>query len=114
MIHITRLEAETKINKHWETAAVECKRVNAPVPKYSIDRTRNYEIEQELKYVFKEEHVICEWCPYNGIFCKWMDNCDLEELEKIIYENRGLGVVCGYNRDYLADYAEAEIKKRFK
>lgn len=76
------------------------------------DRVRNYELEQDLQDRFDREYVITEWCPNNGVYCKWIHYCSESELSRIISENRGRGVVDGYNLDYLADYVERELLSR--
>ena len=114
MNKISRLDAEALINEHWSKAQQEADRVGMPTNEYITERMRNYEIEYDLSNIFGGEYVVNEWCPFNGIFCKWMHHCDLSVLNSIVEENRGRGVVDGYNLDHLADYAESEIKKRFE
>ena len=79
---------------------------------YSVERRRNYEIEHDLSDIFGVEHVISEWCPFNGIYSSWADHCPISELRQIVDENIGKGIVDHYNLDYLANYAEGIINKR--
>lgn len=107
MIQLTRKEAEDKINHHWASAKAECIKVGMPFADYDIDRIRNYEIEHTLNTLFGEEHVISEWCPYNGIYSSWIDHCPINELQRL----------CGDMADqqgtkYHIQYLEKRISER--
>ena len=84
-----------------------------PVYSYMFDRIRNYEIEQDLLDTTCEDHVVSEWCPINGIFCKWLHHCSLSELNEVILSNYGRGSVDGVNYDYIANHAIVVKEKRF-
>lgn len=112
MIQLSRKEAEEKINAHWAVAKAECLKVNIPFRDYAVERLRNYEIEQELLEFFGEEHVISEWCPFNGQFCKWEDYCPIKDLEELFARFVGKGIVDQINYDIRADQIRRQINKR--
>lgn len=114
MRFLSRKEAETKINNHWKAARLLCSSVRAPEPVYVQTRRRNYEIEDDLLLIFDTAFVINEWCPFNGIFCKWTDYCPESELLTKIAEFRQTGVSLGIDYNYLAVLLEEAIKKRLK
>lgn len=83
---ISRKEAENKINQYRKKAIEVCEELKLNPPIYSIERTRNYEIEDDLVKTFGGEWVINEWCPDNWIWCAWGRHCPIEELEKLLNE----------------------------
>lgn len=58
-----------------------------------ISRWRNYEIEMYLNdQRGPDMYVIAEFCPFNGVYCEWVDHCPPEILEQIARDNPGRGV----------------------
>lgn len=35
------------------------------------ERCRNYELETDMSEWFGGEWVISEWCPFDGVYCRW-------------------------------------------
>jgi len=49
------------------------------------ERFRNYELEHELESqcdLEEGEIIIGEWCPFNGIYCKFFDVAPIKALEE--------------------------------
>lgn len=48
-------------------------------------RLRNYEIESFLDANDPaHEHIVAEWCPFNGIHCAWLEHAPAEVIEQVI------------------------------
>ncbi len=75
MIAVTRDEARFMLIH----AGVECER---------FERWRNYEIEHDLDELIDDEgvYVIAEWCPFNGIYCAWLQHAPTESIERTMRE----------------------------
>ena len=67
--------------RHWRLAVRGAKRVQLPhvLPRFNV--LRNYEFESLLNRVFDGEWVVSEWCPFNGIWCKWIEHAPQSELD---------------------------------
>lgn len=78
---ISRANAGEKIRKHQEAAIVAALRVGISVHRYTTAARRNYEIEQDLERIFGGRWVIHEWCPYDGVFCRWVEHAPEAHIE---------------------------------
>lgn len=77
-------------------------------------RLRNYEFEDRLAKRFGHEWVISEWCPFNGVWCKWVE---YETAEWIRADIERLRSTPGdeYKRmraNAAADYLESRLAER--
>ncbi len=92
---IKRDEVSRKVVQHWLDTLTPEELLRKRVP--SWERMRNYEMEHELEEVFGGAWVVSEWCPFNGVYCEWVDHCPREVLEN----------------NTLSEYIQSKIRQRF-
>lgn len=44
------------------------------------DRWRNYELEDRIALGWEDKWVISEFCPFNGIYCRWREYAPREDF----------------------------------
>jgi hypothetical protein len=94
-------------------AIAECALVGIHIREYSIDRLRNYEIENDLNRLFSNDYVISEWCPFDGFFCDWSNYCLISELEALKSDENKVHVISvGYNWESFVGLVNAKINER--
>jgi hypothetical protein len=55
--------------------------VTLPVSREGYWEThRNYELEDELHAKCGDQWIIVEWCPYNGIYCAYLEVASKKDL----------------------------------
>lgn len=74
VIFMTRAEARDALRKYWLSAYSREELLEMSEPTW--ERRRNYEFEDDLRKAFGTNHVISEWCPFNGRFCSLKDYVD--------------------------------------
>lgn len=66
---ITRAEAAPAIRASMLARMTPDQLLDATAPDFT--RWRNYEIESALIKEFGDDWIVAEWCPFNGVYCRW-------------------------------------------
>ena len=109
---ISRADASKKIREHWLTTLTPEQLLAQHEP--SWDRLRNYELEGDLRETFGGEWCINEWCPFDDVYCRWVNEApdsEIEEMIRLIEANAENWRARGRNHDYVIAYIRDERKK---
>jgi hypothetical protein len=71
IVFMTRAEARDALRAYWLQTRTREELLEMSEPTW--ERRRNYEFEDDLREAFGTDHVIAEWCPFNGRFCALRD-----------------------------------------
>ncbi len=99
----------------WRNAIRVAERVKLPFDTPDWDRLRNYEIENRMTGQFGGRWVVSEWCPFNGIHCRWADYAPIKVLQEQLAAFDGSRRALteeGYNVDFLISLMQRQIDKR--
>jgi hypothetical protein len=77
-------------------------------------RLRNYEIEDRLSHRFGGVWIITEWCPLNGVYCRYMSVASIRDLKSAIEAHDLVRVNHGFIGyiSSITDMLRREIEKR--
>lgn len=81
---ITRKQVEERLMEKWGEAIRVARDAGLPHRIPTWETYRNYELEALMRDNFSadDDWVICEWCPYDGIFCTYRHGASKHNLKE--------------------------------
>lgn len=113
---VSREVGKRHLVQKWQPAITLAKEVGLPywLPDWEV--LRNHELEGKLEDNFPGDMwVVTEWCPYNGIFCRYRSCASKAVLREVQREFRELQSKPGTpdaNWSYLCGIIDKELQQR--
>jgi len=108
---IKRADVEDRLVEKWLEAINLANEVRLPyrLPRWST--LRNYEMEQMMQDHFGDNWIVVEWCPFNGIFCRYQKVASRYDLKKA-RNNIAAVQDSTFDKKYLFGLIDGELAKR--
>jgi hypothetical protein len=116
MKFVRRADVKSRLLAKWADAIVVAKKRGLPFTIPDWDRLRNYELESFMQANFGNDGwVVCEWCPFDGIFCIYRHGASRHDLKSVREEFmawRPREGMPDLNRPYLFGLLDEQLARR--
>lgn len=109
---VTRDEARHRLMTKWAKAKAAMEEVGLDFDEPRWDALRNYELERMMEYHFGGEWVIAEWCPFDGIFCRYKEVAPAADLIEAKNNIAAMPENTGLNKPYLLRLLDEQLEAR--
>lgn len=111
MKFIKRADVKTRLIAKWKDAISLADEVGLPYCLPRWDWLKNYEMEMLMKDHFGDDWIVVEWCPFDGIFCRYRRVASRHDLKEA---RRDIGAVQNpfLNKKMLFGMIDKELDKR--
>ena len=77
---VRRSDVQMRCERKWDPAIKLALELGLPFYVPDWKSLRNYEMEEEMRDQFGDDWVVVEWCPFNGIFCRYKEVASKADL----------------------------------
>jgi hypothetical protein len=113
---IMRKDVEARLMAKWADAIAFARKAGLPFRIPDWERLRNYELEELMRDHFGDDDwVVCEWCPFNWIYCTYFYGAsrhDLKEARANLLAWRPRSGMPDMDKPHITKRIDDEILKR--
>jgi hypothetical protein len=111
---VTRADVQKRCMAKWAPALKLAEEVGmrGRVVLPDWDRLRNYEMEETMQEQFGDHWIVVEWCPFNGIFCRYKEVASKADLRMARENIAAVPASEGLNKPYLFGFIDEQLAKR--
>jgi len=110
---VKRDDVKDRLLLKWGDAIDAAKKAGLPYHIPDWPRLRNYELEWLMKDNYGDHGwVVCEWCPFDGIFCSYKEGASRHDLMEAREDIAAVPEDKGLNKSHFFRLIDTEIAKR--